>query len=57
MKNKIEFSKDGSSFSFIFADGSESIEICSKEAGFKAVTDLAHYCWGVWRNSGSDSGG
>jgi len=41
MKNKIEFSKDGTSFSFIFANGSESLEINSKEAGFRAITDLA----------------
>ncbi len=41
MKNKIEFSKDGNSFSFIFADGSESLEIGSIETGFKAITDLA----------------
>lgn len=40
MKNKIEFSEDGKSFSFIFADGSESLEINSKQAGFEAVTDL-----------------
>lgn len=41
MKNKIEFSKDGTSFSFIFSDNSEVIEINSKEAGFKAILDLA----------------
>ena len=41
MKNVIVFSKDGSSFSFNFGNGSESFEIVSKEAGFKAITDLA----------------
>jgi hypothetical protein len=40
-KNVIEFSKDGSSFSFNFANGSESFEIDSKEAGFKAISELA----------------
>lgn len=40
MKNKIEFLKDGASFSFLFADGSEGFEIGSKESGFKVIMDL-----------------
>ena len=39
-KNSITFSEDGSSFSFNFADGSEKLEIASKEAGIKAIIDL-----------------
>ena len=41
-KNSIKFSEDGTEFKFIFADGTESIEFQSKEAGFKAVADLAN---------------
>jgi len=41
MKNKIEFSKDGKSFSLLFSNGLEILEFNSKQAGFKAITDLA----------------
>ena len=40
-KNEIKFSESGTSFTFIFASGSESLEISSKEEGFKAITNLA----------------
>jgi hypothetical protein len=40
MKNSITFSEDGTSFVINFASGSESLDICSKEEGIKAIDQL-----------------
>jgi len=40
MGNNLKFSEDGSSFVFVFANGSESMEINSKKEGFAALASL-----------------
>ena len=39
--NQVKFSADGTQFQIIFKTGAESDYFTSKEAGFKAITDLA----------------
>lgn len=41
-KNVLQFSENGTEFHFIFANGGESVSYESKEAGYKAIADLAN---------------
>lgn len=40
MKNTLKFSENGKAFTIMFSNGSESLEIKSKEEGFNAITSL-----------------